>query len=143
MSRSVKFENPHMLMSLYSDSILMAPEFCLIWISGIFNGSHGGINSSGMPSVKFTRIDSMALRRHSFRFGSFRWQTFKIWAKNYKRFYICVNQLDVPTNGTKWTQPMEKINRIEKTALTNFSWFNHRLVRWRRRRWRNSNHCGD
>lgn len=43
---------------------------------------HLRIKSSGIPSVKLTRIDSIALRIHSFKFGSFRWQIFNICAKN-------------------------------------------------------------
>lgn len=81
MSRRVKFESPEMTILLYSESIRMAPAFCLIRISDIFNGSHGGINSSGMPWLRFTRIASIAPRKHCDRFGSFLWHCFRIDAK--------------------------------------------------------------
>lgn len=49
----------------------MAPAFCVILISGIDRGSHGGTNNSGIPSANLGRNVSIDNRIHSFKFGSF------------------------------------------------------------------------
>lgn len=79
-SRIVKFDKPDIITFEYSESKRIAPEFCLIFISGISNGSNGGMSNSGIPLAKLGRIDSTDARRQSSKFGSFRLHGFHSFA---------------------------------------------------------------